>query len=41
VWKVALTPDGDRLLTAGGGVFEGGKCLPGDRFSIRVWSLKP
>jgi len=41
VWKVAFTSDSEKLLTGGGGVFENGKCVPGNDFSIRVWSLKP
>jgi hypothetical protein len=38
-WVAAFTPDG-RVLSGGGGVYRGGKCEPGDRFTIRLWAVR-
>jgi WD40 repeat protein len=37
-WVTAFTQDGG-ILSGGGGVYRGDRCEPGDRFTIRLWSV--
>jgi WD40 repeat protein len=39
VWSVALSPDGRSFLSAGGGAQVGGKFVPGEDFTIRMWPV--
>ena len=39
VWSVNFSPDGRKVLTAGGGARNGEEYVPGNDFGIRVWPL--
>jgi RNA polymerase sigma factor (sigma-70 family) len=39
IWCVEVAPDGKTFVTAGGGSRQGGKYVPGDDFTIRLWKM--
>lgn len=39
VWSVAISPDGNRILSGGGGAFLDNTFLPGSDFAMRLWDL--